>query len=102
MPDPELWARRLQNVDAGYRSDGVLSAQIYGNFSRYGNINALRRLYLPVLDGLEGADPRGAGAPTGEALAPDVGELIVPARGVGLEQRDDLTGGGRLEILCGD
>ncbi len=45
---------RLQRVDAGYRSDGVLSAQVYGNFSRYGNINALRRLYLPILDRLEG------------------------------------------------
>ena len=45
---------RLQQVDAGYRSDGVLSAQVYGNFSRYGNINALRRLYLPILDRLDG------------------------------------------------
>ena len=26
---------RLQRVETGYRSDGVLSAQIYGNFSRY-------------------------------------------------------------------
>ena len=45
---------RLQRVDAGYRSEGVLSAQVYGNFSRYGNINALRRLYLPILDRLDG------------------------------------------------
>jgi putative ABC transport system permease protein len=45
---------RLQQVDAGYRSDGVLSAQVYGNFSRYGNIDALRRLYLPILDRLAG------------------------------------------------
>jgi len=45
---------RLQRVETGYRSDGVLSAQVYGNFSRYGNIDALRRLYLPILDRLEG------------------------------------------------
>ena len=45
---------RLQQVDPGYRSDGVLSAEVYGNFSRYGNIDALRRLYLPILDRLEG------------------------------------------------
>jgi putative ABC transport system permease protein len=45
---------RLQQVDAGYRSEGVISAQVYGNFSRYGNINALRRLYMPILDRLEG------------------------------------------------
>ncbi|MEZ5285758.1 MAG: ABC transporter permease [Vicinamibacterales bacterium] len=44
---------RLQRVDAGYRADGVLSAQVYGNFSRYGNIDALRRLYQPVLDRVE-------------------------------------------------
>jgi putative ABC transport system permease protein len=45
---------RLQQVDTGYRSEGVLAAQVYGNFSRYGNINALRRLYLPILERLEG------------------------------------------------
>ena len=49
-----------QQIDAdyvvvgSYRSDGVLSAQVFGNFSRYGNIDALRRLYLPILDRLEG------------------------------------------------
>jgi putative ABC transport system permease protein len=45
---------RLQRVDPGYRGDGVLSAQVYGNFSRYGSIDALRRLYLPILTRLEG------------------------------------------------
>ena len=42
---------RLQRVEAGYRSDGVLSAQIYGNFSRYPGINELRKLYLPYSSG---------------------------------------------------
>lgn len=44
---------RLQRVDAGYRADRVLSAEVFGNFSRYGNADALRRLYLPLLERLE-------------------------------------------------
>jgi len=65
---------RLQRVETGYRSDGVLSAQIYGNFSRYPNINAQRKLYLPVLERIQAqpgvsaaaitnAVPLGGGAP---------------------------------------
>jgi putative ABC transport system permease protein len=65
---------RLQRVETGYRSDGVLSAQIYGNFSRYPNVNELRKLYLPVLERLQSAPgvssaaitnavPLGGGAP---------------------------------------
>src|SRR5688500_477805 len=65
---------RLQQVETGYRSDGVLSAQIFGNFSRYPNINAQRKLYLPVLERLQAqpgvnaaaitnAVPLGGGAP---------------------------------------
>jgi len=45
---------RLQQVDPGYKAERVLSAEVYGNFSRYGNIDALRRLYEPILDRLEG------------------------------------------------
>ena len=44
---------RLQQVETGYRSEGVLAAQIYGNFSRYPNINELRRLYLPIIERLQ-------------------------------------------------
>jgi putative ABC transport system permease protein len=44
---------RLQRVETGYRSDGVLSAQIYGNFSRYPNITTQRKLYEPVLARLQ-------------------------------------------------
>ncbi len=65
---------RLQRVETGYRSDGVLSAEIYGNFSRYPGVNELRKLYLPVLERLQAAPgvstaaitnavPLGAGAP---------------------------------------
>jgi len=65
---------RLQRVETGYRSDGVLSAQIFGNFSRYPNITTQRKLYLPVLERLQAqpgvnavaitnAVPLGGGAP---------------------------------------
>ncbi len=65
---------RLQRVETGYRSDGVLSAQIFGNFSRYPNINTQRKLYLPVLERIQAqsgvhaaaitnAVPLGGGAP---------------------------------------
>ena len=65
---------RLQRVETGYRSDGVLSAQIFGNFSRYPNINTQRKLYLPILERLQAqpgvsaaaitnAVPLGGGAP---------------------------------------
>jgi putative ABC transport system permease protein len=65
---------RLQQVETGYRSDGVLSAQVYGNFSRYPDINTQRRLYLPLLERLQSqpgvhaaaitnAVPLGGGAP---------------------------------------
>jgi putative ABC transport system permease protein len=65
---------RLQRVETGYRSDGVLSAQIYGNFSRYPNITTQRKLYVPVLERLQAqpgvsaaaitnAVPLGGGAP---------------------------------------
>jgi predicted permease len=46
---------RLQRVETGYRSDGVLSAQIFGNFSRYPTIAEQRNLYLPVLERLQSA-----------------------------------------------
>jgi predicted permease len=65
---------RLQQVETGYRTDGVLSAQIFGNFSRYPNITELKKLYLPVIERLQAqpgvnavaitnAVPLGGGAP---------------------------------------
>jgi hypothetical protein len=44
---------RLQRVETGYRSTGVLAAQVYGNFSKYPNADALRQLYLPLIDRLQ-------------------------------------------------
>ena len=65
---------RLQRVETGYRTEGVLSAQIFGNFSRYPNITELKKLYLPVIERLQSqpgvnavaitnAVPLGGGAP---------------------------------------
>ncbi|HWI19492.1 MAG TPA: ABC transporter permease [Vicinamibacterales bacterium] len=65
---------RLQRVETGYRTDGVLSAQVFGNFSRYPTIVEQRNLYLPVLERLQAqpgvtfaavtnAVPLGGGAP---------------------------------------
>ncbi len=44
---------RLQSVDAGYRGDRVLSAETFGNFSRYPNAERLLAFYLPLLDRLQ-------------------------------------------------
>jgi putative ABC transport system permease protein len=46
---------RLQAVDAGFRADRVLSAEIFGNFTKYPDGPTLRRLYVSILERLEGA-----------------------------------------------
>jgi predicted permease len=43
---------RLQQVDPGYRAERVLSAEAFGNFSRYPNPDTLRRFYQTVVDRL--------------------------------------------------
>jgi predicted permease len=45
---------RLQHVDAGYRAERVLSAEAFGNFSKYPTADSLLGFYLPLLDRLEG------------------------------------------------
>jgi putative ABC transport system permease protein len=47
---------RLQAADAGYRADHVLSAEAFGNFSKYPDIDAQVRFYEPVLERLR-AEP---------------------------------------------
>ena len=65
---------RLQRVETGYRSDGVLSAEVFGNFSRYPTIVEQRALYVPLLERIQSqagvsaaaitnAVPLGGGAP---------------------------------------
>ncbi len=44
---------RLQRVDPGYQGDRVLSAEVFGNFSKYSNPQAVRALYTSVLARLE-------------------------------------------------
>ncbi|MEO8358756.1 MAG: ABC transporter permease [Vicinamibacteria bacterium] len=46
---------RLQTVDAGYRADKVMSAEVFGNFSRYPDAASQLRLYLPLLERLQGS-----------------------------------------------
>jgi putative ABC transport system permease protein len=46
---------RLQRVDPGFNADRVLSAEVFGNFSKYPNAQALRRMYVSILERLEGA-----------------------------------------------
>ena len=46
---------RLQQVDPGYRGERVMSAEIFGNFRRYPDAQSLRRLYVSILERLEGS-----------------------------------------------
>lgn len=44
---------RLQRTDAGYKADRVLTAEVFGNFSKYRNVEDLLRLYQPLIERLE-------------------------------------------------
>jgi putative ABC transport system permease protein len=46
---------RLQNVDGGFRPDRVMSAEVFGNFTKYPDPVSLRRLYVSLLERLESA-----------------------------------------------
>jgi len=48
-----LTSYRLQRVDPGYRGDRVLSAEVFGNFSKYSTPQSVRALYTSVLGRLE-------------------------------------------------
>jgi hypothetical protein len=44
---------RLQSVETGYQSDRVISAEVFGNFTRFKTADDFRRLYLPIVERLE-------------------------------------------------
>ena len=44
---------KLQQVDPGYRTDRVLSADAFGNFSKYPNGAALLKFYVPLIERLQ-------------------------------------------------
>jgi putative ABC transport system permease protein len=46
---------RLQRVDPGFRAERVMSAEVFGNFTKYPNAQALRGLYVSILERLESA-----------------------------------------------
>lgn len=46
---------RLQRVDPGFRGERVMSAEVFGNFTKYPNAQALGGLYVSVLERLESA-----------------------------------------------
>jgi putative ABC transport system permease protein len=44
---------RLQNVAAGFQTERVMSAEIFGNFTKYPDASSNRRLYTSILERLE-------------------------------------------------
>jgi putative ABC transport system permease protein len=46
---------RLQRVDPGFRADSVLSAEVFGNFTKYPDAASLRRLYVNILERVQSA-----------------------------------------------
>jgi putative ABC transport system permease protein len=62
---------RLQQVDPGYRGESVMSAEVFGNFTKYPDAVSLRRLYLSMLERLE-STPGVTGAAITNAVPMDV------------------------------
>ncbi len=46
---------RLQSVEAGFKADRVMSAEVFGNFTKYPDAQSVRRLYTSILERLETA-----------------------------------------------
>ena len=61
---------RLQQVDPGYRGESVMSAEVFGNFTKYPGTAELRRLYVSLVEKLE-ATPGVTGAAVTNAVPMD-------------------------------
>jgi putative ABC transport system permease protein len=61
---------RLQQVDGGYRGESVMSAEVFGNFTKYPDPPSLRRLYVSILERLE-STPGVVGAAVTNAVPMD-------------------------------
>jgi predicted permease len=61
---------RLQRVDPGYRGESVMSAEVFGNFTKYPNGATLRRMYVSLLERLQ-STPGVSGAAITNAVPMD-------------------------------
>lgn len=81
---------RLQRVDAGYRAEQVLSAEVFGNFTRYPNAERLLGLYLPLLERLESEPGVVAAAITNAVPLSAIQPVRAPLQIEGLHVEPDL------------
>ena len=89
---------RLQRVDPGFRGDRVMSAEVFGNFTKYPDAQSLRRLYVSVLERLESAPGVVSAAVTNARAArrPAAGPDTLPDPGEDLQH----AGGSRRRPTC--
>jgi putative ABC transport system permease protein len=83
---------RLQRVNAGYDPARVLSAEIYGNFTRYATAEASLRLYQPLIERLQqlpGVQSAAIGSlvPLGTAFGPFFSPFEIEGRSAAGRER---------------
>jgi putative ABC transport system permease protein len=86
-----LSVSRLQSVDPGYRGDGVVSAEIFANFTKYATPESRHRLYEDVLERLESVPGVASAAITNAVplagLRPGQTRFQIDGRSAGNEQQ---------------
>ena len=83
---------RLQKVNPGYNPERVLSAEIYGNFTRYATADDSLRLYQPLIEQLRrlpGVQTAAIGSlvPLGTAFGPFLGPFEIEGRATAGRER---------------